>query len=305
MRCGRRWPCWSPIRRRRPSARLPPPPASPTGCASAGILIRLVTGCAWVDAERSSGRRGVRHDVAGPSRRVDRRRRVRPLVARGAWPRYDRVIGLRPAPTSPIDASQHKAPVRWRRHRTQPRPIAPSTAGSGRWSPTAPASRSAGRPAPPTVPTPPCWPPPSTTSTNAACSDDVDTSPPRPPATTAAPVLADCHQRRLDAVIPPTFPHQTGHGRFAKGRRRQGYRAVAHRRRRHRWPIERTNSWLSNFGQLRRNTDRTIRHRARPDSPSPSPSCSPPNSSTGATAGALQSVLALTTPPRGIVSDGF
>ncbi len=23
-----------------------------------------------------------------------------------------------------------------------------------------------------------------------------------------------------------------------------------------RWPIERTNSWLSNFGQLRRNTDR-------------------------------------------------
>jgi len=28
-----------------------------------------------------------------------------------------------------------------------------------------------------------------------------------------------------------------------------------------RWPIERTNSWLSNFGQLRRNTDRCIEHR--------------------------------------------
>jgi hypothetical protein len=28
-----------------------------------------------------------------------------------------------------------------------------------------------------------------------------------------------------------------------------------------RWPIERTNSWLSNFGQLRRNTDRRIIHR--------------------------------------------
>jgi transposase len=28
-----------------------------------------------------------------------------------------------------------------------------------------------------------------------------------------------------------------------------------------RWPIERTNSWLSNFGQLRRNTDRFIAHR--------------------------------------------
>jgi hypothetical protein len=29
-----------------------------------------------------------------------------------------------------------------------------------------------------------------------------------------------------------------------------------------RWPIERTNSWLTNYGQLRRNTDRHPRHRA-------------------------------------------
>jgi transposase len=28
-----------------------------------------------------------------------------------------------------------------------------------------------------------------------------------------------------------------------------------------RWPVERTNSWLSNFGALRRNTDRTTTHR--------------------------------------------
>src|SRR5918995_7132826 len=28
-----------------------------------------------------------------------------------------------------------------------------------------------------------------------------------------------------------------------------------------RWPVERTNSWLSNFGQLRRNTDRRPNHR--------------------------------------------
>jgi hypothetical protein len=28
-----------------------------------------------------------------------------------------------------------------------------------------------------------------------------------------------------------------------------------------RWSIERTNSWLSNFGQPRRNTDRASRHR--------------------------------------------
>ena len=29
-----------------------------------------------------------------------------------------------------------------------------------------------------------------------------------------------------------------------------------------RWPVERTNSWLSNYGQLRRNTDRKTIHRA-------------------------------------------
>ena len=28
-----------------------------------------------------------------------------------------------------------------------------------------------------------------------------------------------------------------------------------------RWPVERTNSWFSNFGQLRRNTDRKVVHR--------------------------------------------
>ena len=28
-----------------------------------------------------------------------------------------------------------------------------------------------------------------------------------------------------------------------------------------RWPVERTNSWLSNFGQLRRSTDRTSAQR--------------------------------------------
>ena len=28
-----------------------------------------------------------------------------------------------------------------------------------------------------------------------------------------------------------------------------------------RWPVERTNSWFSNFGQLRRNPDRFTHHR--------------------------------------------
>ena len=28
-----------------------------------------------------------------------------------------------------------------------------------------------------------------------------------------------------------------------------------------RWPVERSNSWFTNFGQLRRNTDRSVVHR--------------------------------------------
>src|SRR3954463_781080 len=47
-----------------------------------------------------------------------------------------------------------------------------------------------------------------------------------------------------------------------------------------RWPVERTNSWLSNFGQLRRTTDRRTLHRL-PHFPPPAPSCSTPHPPTG------------------------
>ena len=56
---------------------------------------------------------------------------------------------------------------------------------------------------------------------------------------------------------------KTGQGRFSKGRRRLGYRKDTKMRpEAHRWQIERTNSWLTNFGQMRRNTDRRSIHRA-------------------------------------------
>ena len=58
------------------------------------------------------------------------------------------------------------------------------------------------------------------------------------------------------------------------------------------WPVERTNSWLSNFGGLRRNTDtltelpqEILQLSASPNSLWPWSSCSPPSSSTGETAG--------------------
>ena len=51
-----------------------------------------------------------------------------------------------------------------------------------------------------------------------------------------------------------------------------------------RWPVERTNSWLSNFGALRRNTDRKIKHRLAQFALAVT-FCSLPSSSTGGTAG--------------------
>ena len=51
-----------------------------------------------------------------------------------------------------------------------------------------------------------------------------------------------------------------------------------------RWPVERTNAWLINFGQLRRNTDRKLAHRLAQLALAVV-SSSPPSPSTGATGG--------------------
>ena len=48
---------------------------------------------------------------------------------------------------------------------------------------------------------------------------------------------------------------------IAKKRKRSAAEPKHHQPMGLRWPVERTNSWLSNFGQLRRNTDRRTVHR--------------------------------------------
>lgn len=57
-----------------------------------------------------------------------------------------------------------------------------------------------------------------------------------------------------------------------------------------RWIVESTNSWFTNYGQLRRNTDRHSRHR-HAHYASPPPSSSPSNFSPGETAGSLNQRL--------------
>jgi transposase len=244
-----------------------PPTDHPLGChrrrvpnevCFRGILVRLVTGCSWVVTEVLLG--GVVSDTTLRARRDE-------WIAAGVFDRlvaqavagYDRIIGLDGAHAAG-DASQHKAPVGgvdtgpnyWDRGKQGWKwSLITDRAGIPMGWTTGPANR-------------------PDAALLAATLDDVADRGLLADIDCLhldagyhwAPVLADCHARGLVVVTPPRKTRsKTGHGRFAKGRRRQGYRAVAHRPDRHRWPIERTNSWLANFGQLRRNTDRTAVHR--------------------------------------------
>jgi len=78
------------------------------------------------------------------------------------------------------------------------------------------------------------------------------------------PVRDECARRGLAVEMPTRLKRgKTGAARFSKGRRGRGYKTAAKMRpEAHRWQIERTNSWPTNFGQMRRNTDRRSDHRA-------------------------------------------
>jgi hypothetical protein len=71
-------------------------------------------------------------------------------------------------------------------------------------------------------------------------------------------VREECAQRELHIEMPARATRsKTGEGKFnRKGRRHNGLRPKKMKPEPHRWQVERTNSWLSNFGQMRRNTDR-------------------------------------------------
>ncbi len=69
----------------------------------------------------------------------------------------------------------------------------------------------------------------------------------------SAAVRAFCAQHGLDDVICAK-QRRTAKQRTGEGRPKRVPLGL-------RWPVERTNSWLSNFGQMRRNTDRKPAHR--------------------------------------------
>lgn len=207
------------------------------------ILFRLVTGCSW--------------DVAGRlgkgSETTLRRRRDAWLVA-GVFDGmvdeslegYDRIVGLDLTEVA-VDGSQHKAPFGG--EGTGPNPVDRGKCG-WKWSM---ATDSHGIPI--------GW------EIAGANRNDCVLLDPTLDAVDARGLLAeidtlhldrgyDSHStRRLvsDCGIDDLICSKRRPARTATGTKRVPLGL--------RWPIERTNSWLSNFGQLRRNTDRFIHHR--------------------------------------------
>ena len=61
-------------------------------------------------------------------------------------------------------------------------------------------------------------------------------------------IRQSCKERALDDVVIAR--------KAKRGKKKAPVKAAKSHTLGLRWPVERTNSWLSNFGQLRRNTDR-------------------------------------------------
>jgi transposase len=211
----------------------------------AGILVRLVTGCSWVDAERLLG--GAVSDTTMRQRRDE-------WVAAGVFDQladealaaYDRVIGLDLSDCS-VDASLQKAP-------RAADGVGPSPVDRGKrgWKWSLFADRNG---------VPLGW------VAAAANRNDCALLEATLGAAAGRGLAAECGTLHLDrgydngvvrsavatagiADLVCSKVRPRGEG-SSKKLVPLGLR----------WPIERTNSWLTNFGQLRRNTDRRAPHR--------------------------------------------
>ena len=214
-----------------------------------GMLIRLVTGCSWVDAEQLIG--GAVSDTTLRARRDEWESiGVFDQLVEEALSAYDKIIGLDLTETA-VDGSQHKAPMGG--EGTGPNP---TDRGKSGWKWSLLTDR-AGIPI--------GW-----TTDGANRHDTVLFSATLEPAVRRG-LLCDIETLHLDRGydskgVQATCTEFGLADVICARQRRDGKKAGTKRAPRTRklgmrWPVERTNSWLSNFGQLRRNTDRAVAHR--------------------------------------------
>jgi transposase len=239
---------------------LVPEPATshPLGCHRRRIsnriclwamLVRLVTGCLWVDAERLVD--GAVSDTTLRARRDEwERAGVFGAVVEEALCAYDKIIGLDLSEVA-IDASQHKAPRGG--EGTGPNHVDRGKCG---WKWSLMTDRSG---------IPLGW------ATNGAHRHDVILFEPTLADVARRGLVADIETLHLDRGYDSARVRDAcadyGIGDLVAPRQRQKGKVAGRRRAKVvvplglRWPVERTNAWLANFGQLRRNTDRTIAQR--------------------------------------------
>jgi transposase len=234
---------------------LPPPDRShPLGChrprvpdrlCFRGTLIRLVTGASWVDIEAI-----LEHRVSDTTLRARRDEWIDAGVFESlkteALAAFDRIIGLDLDHVA-LDGSLHKAP--YGGEGTGPNPTDRAKLG-WKWSV---ASERHGIPV--------VW------AIDGANRNDVRMLEPTLDAVADAGLLADIGTLHLDrgydsgavrdrlrAVGIDQFEIQL-RGTKVPGVKKQPLRLGL------RWIVEATNTWWSNYGQLRRNTERRARHR--------------------------------------------
>lgn len=235
---------------------LPSPPIDehPLGCHRSrvpdrtcfeGILIRLVTGCAWVDVEQLLG--GAVSDTTLRGRRDEwLAAGVFDALAAEALAAYDRIIGLDFSECA-VDGSQHKAPTGG--EGTGPSPV---DRGKRGWKWSLFADRNG---------IPIGW------AANGANRHDTVLLEPTLAAVNDHGLLAECETLHLDRGydngVVRRLVADLGIDDLICSKVRPPGTATTKKLvpLGMRWPIERTNSWLSNFGQLRRNTDRRTLHR--------------------------------------------
>ena len=205
-----------------------------------GIVLRLVTGCSWDVAARFS--------LAGETTLRNRRTEwLEAGVFKGfceeALAGYDRIIGLNLEEVA-VDGSLHKAPCGG--EGTGPNPTDRGKSG-WKWSV---ATDAAGIPLGWTIAGANCNDSPLLAATLEAVAvrgllAEIGTLH-LDRGYDSSVVASHCVELGLQDVVCAKKRKATKGGRSKKKLVSLGMR----------WPVERTNSWFSNFGQLRRNTDR-------------------------------------------------
>ena len=208
------------------------------------ILVRLVCGCSWVDAEALCG-----WQVSDTTARARFKLWVCHDVFRRAFEHaldaYDRIIGLDLSEVA-VDGSLHKAPQGG--DGTGPNP---TDRGRSGWKWSIGTDRNE---------IPVGW------ATDGANRHDIPLLAPTLDSIAGRHLLADIDTIHLDRGYDANTVRATlaGYGLddavIAK-RRKPGDPPHTKVGLGLRWPVERTNSWLVNYGQLRRNTDRKRAHR--------------------------------------------